>query len=40
MYGLALSLEGQGRAEEAQAVKDRFAGVWRLADVELASSVL
>ena len=40
MYGLALSLDGQGRTDEAKAIKERFTNVWQRADVELVSSVL
>ena len=40
LAGLALSLEGQGRTEDAAAVKERFDLIWARADVELASSVL
>ncbi len=40
LYGLAASLEGQGKAEEAAGIKQRFENIWQRADVELASSVL
>jgi tetratricopeptide (TPR) repeat protein len=40
MFGLALSLEAQGKAEDAAAVRDRFGNIWGRADVTLESSVL
>ncbi len=38
LYGLADSLEAQGKREEAAGVRKRFARVWRNADVKLTSS--
>ena len=40
LFGLALSLEGQGKAEDAAAIRQRFENIWARADVELESSVL
>ena len=40
LFGLALALEGQGKEDEAEAVRQRFANIWGRADVELSSSVL
>lgn len=40
LYGLALTLEGQGKLDEAARVKKRFGNIWQRADVELVSSVL
>ncbi|WOJ95989.1 hypothetical protein R0137_12150 [Congregibacter brevis] len=40
LYGLALSLEAQGKQGEAAAVRERFSNIWKRADVELVSSVL
>ncbi len=40
MFGLALSLEGQGKDEEAAKVRGHFENVWARADVTLNSSVL
>jgi len=40
LFGLALALDGQGKEEEAAAVRQRFANIWGRADVELNSSVL
>ena len=40
LFGLALSLEGQGRQEEADAVRVRFTNIWQRSDVRLTSSVL
>lgn len=40
LYGLSLSLEAQGKAEEAAATRDRFDNIWGRADVTLGSSVL
>lgn len=38
LFGLALSLEAQGRRTEAEAVRARFRTAWDGADVELSSS--
>lgn len=38
LFGLALSLEAQGRQADAEAVRDRFREAWERADVELTSS--
>lgn len=38
LYGLAQSLEAQGRGTEAEAVRRRFDAAWAHADVELTSS--
>jgi tetratricopeptide (TPR) repeat protein len=38
MYGLLLSLEAQGKADEAAEVRTMFEHAWSLADVELTSS--
>ena len=40
LFGLTLSLEGQGRQEEADTVRVRFANIWERSDVTLTSSVL
>ena len=40
IFGLYLSLEAQGRAEEAAAAKQRFENIWGRADVSLTSSIL
>lgn len=40
MYGLSLSLEAQGKTEEAAATRKRFDNIWGRADVSLESSVL
>lgn len=40
LYGLSLSLEAQGKAEEAAATRERFEKIWGRADVTLESSVL
>ncbi|MGL4460908.1 MAG: hypothetical protein ACRDD1_15500 [Planctomycetia bacterium] len=40
LYGLARSLEGQGKTDEAAAVRERFLNAWKDADVELNSSCL
>ena len=40
LFGLSLSLDAQGKAEEAAAVRQRFEHIWARADVTLASSVL
>ena len=38
MYGLVLSLEAQGKTEEAAAEREMFQHAWSLADVELTAS--
>ena len=38
LFGLAQSLDAQGRGEEARLVRDRFARAWTRADVTLTSS--
>ena len=38
LHGLALSLEAQGKKEDAAKVKARFAEVWKRADVKIPSS--
>jgi tetratricopeptide (TPR) repeat protein len=38
LYGLAESLEAQGRTDEARDVRERLAEAWRSADVELEGS--
>ncbi len=38
LFGLARSLESQGKADEAGAVRKRFAECWKDADVEITSS--
>jgi tetratricopeptide (TPR) repeat protein len=38
LRGLELSLDAQGNAAEAEAVRDRLAAAWRAADVELPGS--
>jgi len=40
LFGLALSLEGQGKQEEADKVRTRFANIWQRSDVTLTSSIL
>ncbi|HYE07495.1 MAG TPA: hypothetical protein VEL07_18405 [Planctomycetota bacterium] len=40
LYGLAESLRAQGRGDEAAAVDERFARVWRDADIAITSSCL
>lgn len=40
LYGLAQSLEAQGKTEEAADVRSRFAKAWERADVQLAASRL
>lgn len=40
LYGLSLSLEAQGKTEEAAKVRQRFENIWGRADVRLTSSVL
>ncbi len=40
LRGLARSLEAQDRIEEAKPVRDRFAQVWSVADLEITSSRL
>ncbi|MEH6518448.1 MAG: hypothetical protein V7742_17355 [Halioglobus sp.] len=40
LFGLSLSLEGQGKTEEAAATRMRFDNIWARADVTLSSSVL
>ncbi|WP_421658089.1 tetratricopeptide repeat protein [Leptothermofonsia sp. ETS-13] len=38
LYGLAKSLQAQGKTEEAQVVKKRFKEAWKYADVKLTAS--
>ena len=38
LYGLAQSLQAQGKTKEAQEVQDRFENVWKYADVKLTNS--
>ncbi len=38
LFGLAAALEAQGKAEEAQAARERFRAAWADADVEIAAS--
>jgi tetratricopeptide (TPR) repeat protein len=40
LFGLALSLDAQGKTEEAAATRQRFGNIWARADVTLESSVL
>jgi hypothetical protein len=40
MYGLAQSLEGQGKAAEAAAAAEQFEHAWSMADVDLTASRL
>ena len=40
LYGLSLSLEGQGKNAEASEHRSRFEKIWQRADVQLKSSVL
>ena len=40
LFGLALSLEAQGKEGEAAAARQRFENIWARADVSLQSSVL
>ncbi|MEP0203059.1 MAG: hypothetical protein ABJ084_01840 [Halioglobus sp.] len=40
LFGLALSLEGQDKQEEAAVVRARFANIWERSDVTLTSSIL
>jgi tetratricopeptide (TPR) repeat protein len=40
LFGLALSLEAQGKTEQAAAARTRFDNIWARADVTLASSIL
>ena len=40
LFGLALSLEAQGKTGEAAATRQRFTNIWGRADVSLESSVL
>lgn len=40
LFGLHLSLKAQGKAEEAQQVKERFNKAWKWADIQLTSSRL
>ena len=40
LFGLALSLEAQGKTEQAAAARQRFDNIWARADVTLASSIL
>lgn len=40
LFGLARSLEAQGKEEEAAVVQQRFGNIWARADVSLQSSVL
>jgi tetratricopeptide (TPR) repeat protein len=40
MFGLALALAGQGKTDEATAVREQFSHIWGRSDVELSSSVL
>ncbi len=40
LFGLSLSLEGQGKTEEAAVTRKRFDNIWARADVILSSSVL
>jgi len=40
LFGLALSLDAQGKTEEATATRQRFGNIWARADVTLESSVL
>jgi tetratricopeptide (TPR) repeat protein len=40
LFGLSLSLDGQGKTEEASAARQRFDNIWARADVSLQSSVL
>lgn len=38
LYGLAASLEGQGKGPEAATIRKRFAEVWKEADIKIPSS--
>ena len=38
LFGLARSLEAQGKAKEADEVRGQFREAWKRADVELSSS--
>ncbi|MEH6636040.1 MAG: hypothetical protein V7700_10995 [Halioglobus sp.] len=40
LFGLTLSLEAQGKTDEAAATRKRFDNIWARADVNLASSIL
>lgn len=40
LFGLAQSLEAQGKADDAQQAQARFEAIWARADVELTSSVM
>jgi len=40
LFGLAASLEAQGKNAEAAALRAKFADVWKHADVEIPSSCL
>lgn len=40
LYGLAASLEAQGKKDEAEKVRAKFAEVWKHADVKIPSSCL
>lgn len=40
LFGLQISLKAQGKAEEAQQVKERFNKAWKWADIQLTSSRL
>jgi len=40
MFGLAQSLEGQGKKDEAETVKHHFKAAWQFADIELTGAIL
>ncbi|MFL6872529.1 MAG: hypothetical protein ACJ0RG_10800 [Candidatus Azotimanducaceae bacterium] len=40
MFGLAQSLDAQGKEQEAAGVREKFAMSWQFADVELKAAIL
>ena len=40
MFGLAQSLDAQGKDKEAEGVREKFKTAWQFADVELNAAIL
>ena len=40
MFGLAQSLDAQGKEQEAATVREKFKIAWQFADVELNAAIL